>query len=337
MSADPEEIGYDRDRRDRLQPCAATSRPRRPVPARRPSAPYFLSVGFFETHRDYFEPTSVRDALYSLPPAHLPDTPETRRDIAAYKASARCARPGRRHRARRDHRREHARDPHHRPRARVPRREGDADRPRDRRDADPARPGLRRRQGLRRARLPARPVPDDLRARGDRAARLAARPLAARPSAENDAVFAEITFHAAYEPQRAVRTKRYKYIRRFDNGHEGPVLANIDDSPSKTYLLAARAGRRAPAGGGALRPRVRPGGGEQPRGRPDARVDARELRDRLPLDGGHERPAAATAASSRRPAPSSTCPASSPPTIHGGAPMTGPRHPDPAATRPPGC
>ena len=50
-------------------------------------------------------------------------------------------------------------------------------------------------------------------------------------------MFAEITFHAAYEPQRAVRTKRYKYIRRFDNGHHGPVLANIDDSPSKTYLL----------------------------------------------------------------------------------------------------
>ena len=54
----------------------------------------------------------------------------------------------------------------------------------------------------------------------------------------NDAVFAEITFHAAYEPQRAVRTKRYKYIRRFDNGHAGPVLPNIDDSPSKDYLLA---------------------------------------------------------------------------------------------------
>ena len=54
----------------------------------------------------------------------------------------------------------------------------------------------------------------------------------------NDAVFAEITFHAAYEPQRAVRTERYKYIRRFENGHEGPVLANIDDSPSKDLLLA---------------------------------------------------------------------------------------------------
>jgi len=47
-------------------------------------------------------------------------------------------------------------------------------------------------------------------------------------------VFAEITFHAAYEPQRAVRTRRYKYIRRY----ERPVIANIDDSPSKDYLLA---------------------------------------------------------------------------------------------------
>ena len=61
----------------------------------------------------------------------------------------------------------------------------------------------------------------------------------------NDAVFAEITFHAAYEPQRAVRTRRYKYIRRYENGHEGPVLANIDDSPSKDYLLAHGLAERA--------------------------------------------------------------------------------------------
>ena len=61
----------------------------------------------------------------------------------------------------------------------------------------------------------------------------------------NDAVFAEITFHAAYEPQRAVRTRRYKYIRRFENGHEGPVLANIDDSPSKDLLLAHGLAERA--------------------------------------------------------------------------------------------
>jgi arylsulfatase A-like enzyme len=64
----------------------------------------------------------------------------------------------------------------------------------------------------------------------------------------NDAVFAEITFHAAYEPQRAVRTRRYKYIRRFENGHEGPVLANIDDSPSKDLLLAHGLAGRVPPG-----------------------------------------------------------------------------------------
>ena len=55
----------------------------------RPPQPFFLSVGFFETHREYFAPTSIRDARYSLPPGNLPDTPETRRDMASYKASAR--------------------------------------------------------------------------------------------------------------------------------------------------------------------------------------------------------------------------------------------------------
>jgi arylsulfatase A-like enzyme len=46
----------------------------------------------------------------------------------------------------------------------------------------------------------------------------------------SDAVFAGMTFHAAYEPQRAVRTTRYKYIRRYE---DDLVLANIDDSPTK--------------------------------------------------------------------------------------------------------
>jgi N-sulfoglucosamine sulfohydrolase len=48
-----------------------------------------MSVGFFETHRDFFAPSSVRDRVYSLPPPFLPDTPEIRDDVAAYKASAR--------------------------------------------------------------------------------------------------------------------------------------------------------------------------------------------------------------------------------------------------------
>lgn len=52
----------------------------------------------------------------------------------------------------------------------------------------------------------------------------------------HEAIFAEVTYHAAYEPQRAVRTQRWKYIRRFDH-HLGPVLANCDDSPSKDVLM----------------------------------------------------------------------------------------------------
>ena len=53
----------------------------------------------------------------------------------------------------------------------------------------------------------------------------------------HDQIFSEVTFHAAYEPTRAVRTERWKYIRRFDEGRH-PVLANCDDSASKETLVA---------------------------------------------------------------------------------------------------
>jgi hypothetical protein len=52
----------------------------------------------------------------------------------------------------------------------------------------------------------------------------------------HDAIFAEVTYHAAYEPQRAVRTRRWKYIRRFDQ-YPSPVLPNCDDSVSKDLLI----------------------------------------------------------------------------------------------------
>jgi arylsulfatase A-like enzyme len=55
----------------------------------------------------------------------------------------------------------------------------------------------------------------------------------------NEEIFGEVTYHAAYEPQRAIRTRRFKYIRRYDNGHDGVVLANIDDSPSKDLLIGS--------------------------------------------------------------------------------------------------
>jgi arylsulfatase A-like enzyme len=51
----------------------------------------------------------------------------------------------------------------------------------------------------------------------------------------HDALFAEVNYHAAYEPKRAVRTRRWKYLRYFD-GRDRVVLPNCDDSPSKTYL-----------------------------------------------------------------------------------------------------
>jgi arylsulfatase A-like enzyme len=54
----------------------------------------------------------------------------------------------------------------------------------------------------------------------------------------NEEIFGEVTYHASYEPMRAVRTRRWKYIRRFD-GRTTPVLPNCDDSLSKTEWLEA--------------------------------------------------------------------------------------------------
>lgn len=243
LSSDPEDIGYDHVVEIDSHHAAHVAPAAADFLRQDHDAPFFLSVGFFETHRDYFEPTSVRDALYSLPPAHLPDTPETRRDIAAYKASARSLDQG----------------------------VGTV------LDAVPddtlvilttdhglAFPGAKatltdRGIGvmliIRGPGFTGGKVSDDLVSQIDvfpticelaeieRPAWVRGRSLLA--AERNEAVFAEITFHAAYEPQRAIRTKRYKYIRRFDNGHEGPVLANIDDSPSKDYLLAHGLAERA--------------------------------------------------------------------------------------------
>lgn len=52
----------------------------------------------------------------------------------------------------------------------------------------------------------------------------------------NDAVFSEVTFHVSYEPQRAVRSHRWKYVRRF-SARNRPVLPNVDDSPSKEFWV----------------------------------------------------------------------------------------------------
>src|SRR3954447_19490329 len=89
ISKEPEVIGYDEvmkiptTRVETVAPLAidVLSRPR--------DKPLFLSVGFFETHREFLGPGSLRDTHYSQPPHNLPDTAEVRRDLAGFKASAR--------------------------------------------------------------------------------------------------------------------------------------------------------------------------------------------------------------------------------------------------------
>ena len=50
-------------------------------------------------------------------------------------------------------------------------------------------------------------------------------------------VYAEVNFHAAYEPMRCVRTARFKYIRRY-GGRRSPVACNIDDGEAKSFAIA---------------------------------------------------------------------------------------------------
>jgi arylsulfatase A-like enzyme len=52
----------------------------------------------------------------------------------------------------------------------------------------------------------------------------------------NREIFAEVTWHAAWEPQRAIRTERHAYIRRWGD-RQTPVLPNIDGGETKMYLL----------------------------------------------------------------------------------------------------
>jgi len=52
----------------------------------------------------------------------------------------------------------------------------------------------------------------------------------------NEQVYSEVTYHASYEPMRCIRTERYKLIRRYDY-HLGIVPANIDQGPGKNFLI----------------------------------------------------------------------------------------------------
>ena len=56
-------------------------------------------------------------------------------------------------------------------------------------------------------------------------------------------IFAEVNYHACYEPQRCIRTPRFKYILGFDQ-RQNPLLPNSDDSPTKDLLMDHGWGQR---------------------------------------------------------------------------------------------
>ena len=215
--------------------------------------PFYLDVGFTETHRVFHDAdpskSAAEDWRYCAPPPALPDTPETRRDMADFKASARVL----------DHaigRILGALDEH-----------GLAENTLVILTTDhgiafphmkcnltdhgtgvllilrgPAGTGALRGGKVVEAmvtHLDVFPTVCDVVGieRPDWLQGESLLPLAGGDVERlHDEVFGEVNYHAAYEPQRTVRTDRWRYIRRYDNFGK-PILANVDDGYSKDVWL----------------------------------------------------------------------------------------------------
>jgi N-sulfoglucosamine sulfohydrolase len=211
-----------------------------------PPQPFFLSVGFVETHRVFPEPAEDINPGYLRPPDPLPDTPETRRDMAGFITSART----------------------------LDEKMGQVLAALDETglaentlvvcttDHGLAFPLMKCNltdQGTGVMLIMRGPggfkggrVIDALVSQIDlfptvcelvgveKPGWLQGRSLLPLVRGEleeiHEAVFSEVTFHVSYEPMRAARTRRWKYIRRFEP-RDGPVLPNTDDSPSKSLWM----------------------------------------------------------------------------------------------------
>jgi N-sulfoglucosamine sulfohydrolase len=242
----PERIGYDEILRPRSNHAADVAPGAVRFLESRPSRPFFLDIGFQETHREYPNPTAEDDPRYVQPPAPIPDTAATRADFAAYRASARLLdrgvgqvldaleRSGLAGNTLVISTTDHG--------IAFPRMKCNLT------DAGWGVSLILRGPGV----FSGGKVSEALVSQIDlyptvcewlgmsRPAWLEGKsllPLLRNETAEvNQEVFAEVNYHASYEPQRAVRTGRWKYIRRYGD-RAAPVLPNCDDGPSKTLWL----------------------------------------------------------------------------------------------------
>jgi arylsulfatase A-like enzyme len=217
----------------------------------RKTEPFFISVGIWETHRPYPEPEPDRhpaeDPRFCIPPAGIPDTPETRADMAAFVSSARI----------------------------MDERMGTILNAVERLGLSedtiifcfsdhglqfPLHMCTTTNRGLGVFLIATGPgftggrVIEPMVSLMDLPATVYSMaglsptmPLDGKSLAPlvsgaadrlHDYLFGEVTFHAAYEPMRSVFDGRYLYTRRFD-GRKRAVLPNLDDSPSKDAVLTA--------------------------------------------------------------------------------------------------
>ncbi len=205
--------------------------------------PFFLSIGCFETHRVFPEHDAKDDPRWVKPPEFLPDTPETRLDMANFNTMA--------------HQYDNGigqilncldKSPFAKNTLVIITTDHGIAFPRAKCNMQDSGIGvllmMRGPQGFEGGKIidslvshvDVFPTICDL-AGIEKPSRLQGKSLIPLINGETDnirdEVFAEVNFHAAYEPLRCVRTKRYKYIRRWLK-RDKAVMPNCDRGYSKS-------------------------------------------------------------------------------------------------------
>lgn len=246
IAKDPKVIGYDEIVRTGGTHVAQVAPAAVRFLKQAPKQPFFLTVGFFETHREYAQPGEQEDVRFTEPPSPVPDTRATRQDMAAFHATARILDSG--------------------VGAVLEALEsaGLAENTlvistTDHGIAFPAMKCnltvhgtsvyliMRGPGGFRGGKVCDTMISQldlyptlcellNIETPGWLQGKSLMPVMRGETQQLHEEIFAEVNYHAAYEPKRAVRTQRYNYIRHFgDRRH--PVLPNCDDGLSKTVWL----------------------------------------------------------------------------------------------------